>query len=92
MASDKSVRLEITLPADVAKRLETGARERGWTPESLAADCVAQSLELPIRYRVLLERLERVDTAMVDLATFVGEATAEPSAFDLTKICRFHDR
>lgn len=81
--------LTIELDEQLADRLRAAAREHGWTPESLAADCVAQHLEIAVRHRVLIERLEAVDAHLAALATFVGEATQSGEGVDLTKICRY---
>jgi hypothetical protein len=61
----------------------------------LAIDCISQNLEMALRHRVLIDRLGIVDQALIDLAAFVGEATAVPSGsgeggFDLGSICRYH--
>jgi predicted transcriptional regulator len=85
-----SQQFTVDLDDDLAARLTAAARARGWTPESLAADCVAQHLEIAIRHRVLIERLESVDQHLATLAEFIGEATQGGTQVDLGKICRFH--
>jgi hypothetical protein len=47
----------IELDADLAARLIKAAGERGWSPESLVVDCVAQNIEIALRHRVLVERI-----------------------------------
>lgn len=89
MASAAPVSLTITLPDDVADLLRKAASERGWTPESLAADCVAQSLEVAIRHRVLLERVDQVDEALIDLAKFLGVIQAVTENAEKADICRY---
>lgn len=85
-----SVALKITLPADVAAALQKAAAARGWTPESLAADCVAQSLEVAIRHRVVLERIDQVDAALIEMATALGSIEAAAGeTVDLSSFCRF---
>jgi hypothetical protein len=81
--------LTIDLDERLADQLREAAREHGWTPESLAADCVAQHLEIAVRHRVLIERMEAVDAHLATLAEFVGEATQSGEGIDLTKICRY---
>ena len=81
--------LTIELDQQLADQLRNAAREHGWTPESLAADCVAQHLDIAVRHRVLIERLEAVDAHIATLAEFVGEATQSGEGIDLTKICRY---
>jgi hypothetical protein len=81
--------LTIELDEQLADQLREAAREHGWTPESLAVDCVAQHLEIAVRHRVLIERTEAVDAHLATLAEFVGEATQTGEGIDLTKICRY---
>jgi predicted transcriptional regulator len=81
--------LTIELDEQLADRLKEAAREHDWTPASLAADCVAQHLEIAVRHRVVIERMEAVDAHIAALAEFVGEATQSGEGIDLTKICRY---
>ena len=82
-------RLTIELDDDLAQKLADAASARGWTPESLAADCVGQHLEIAVRHRALVERFEAVDQSLATLAQFVGEATPDAQGIDLFKICRY---
>ena len=54
-------RITIEIDEELAGRLKTAADEQGWSPESLAANCVAQHIEIALRHRVLVERMEAVD-------------------------------
>jgi len=84
------VSLTITLPADVAASLQQAADGRGWTPESLAADCVAQQLEVAIRHRIVLERIEQIDGALIEMATALGAIEAAGGeSIDLSAFCRY---
>lgn len=83
------VKLNITLEGDLAARLTKAASERGWSPESLVADCVAQVLEVAIRHRVLVERMEQVDAAILEMAQAVGELGGPAASIDLSKVCRY---
>lgn len=85
----EEVKLTVTLAAPLALRLSAAATERGWSAESLAAECVAQHLEVAIRHRVLIERAEQIDAALLDMAEAVGELGAPSGGIDLTKVCRF---
>ena len=82
--------ISISLDTALAEKLRAVAKEAGWTPESLAADCVAQQLEIATRFRVLVERFEQIDTNLSLIANFVGQASsAAEGAEDLWKICRW---
>lgn len=84
----KDVTLSINLPADIARALEAAAVDRGMSPAALATDAVIHHLESANRYRFMLERMEAVDQALVELAGFVGESVPK-EPFDLSTICRF---
>jgi len=79
----------IELDAELAARLTKAAAERGWSPESLAADCVAQNIEIALRHRVLVERMEAIDAQIATLAQFVGDATQGSAGLDLSWICKY---
>lgn len=83
------VEITLTLPESLAARLNAAAAEQGWSAESLAAECVVQHLEVAIRHRVLIERAERIDAAILDMAGAVGELGAPSAGLDLSKVCRF---
>lgn len=82
-------RLIIELDAELAQKLKETSKQRGWSPEALAAECVAQNLEIAARHKVLVERFEVIDDSLAMLARFVGDATASGEGIDLTKICRY---
>lgn len=84
-----AVKLTLTLPESLAAQLRAAAAQRGWSPEGLAVDCIAQHLEVAIRHRVLVERVEQIDAAILDMAQAVGELGAPSAGIDLSKVCRF---
>ena len=88
----QDVAFSIRLPADLAANLRQTATARGWTPESLIVDCVAQVLETTTRHRVLVERLGQVDDAILAIAQAVGELGGPSDTVDLSKICRYRPR
>jgi hypothetical protein len=79
----------IEIDRDLANKLTKAASEHGLSPESLIAECVSQHLEIALRHRVLIDRMESVDEHIATLAQFVGEATQDSAGLDLTKICRY---
>lgn len=83
------VSLTVVLPADLAAALASAASQRGWTSESLAADCIAQSLEVAIRHRVALERIDQVDAALLELAKAVSAVEEASGPLDLSDFCRY---
>lgn len=85
----EDVTLTVSLPADLAAALRRAAAARGWTPESLIQDCVAQHLEIAVRHRALVERLEQVDAALLEIARAVGEAGEAADGFEPGSLCRY---
>lgn len=83
-----SVAYTVEIEKNLVERLEQAARATKCQPTELIADCVAQHLDVAIRHRALLERLETVDQGLLELATFIGEATAE-SNVDVSSLCRY---
>ncbi|MGX9979822.1 hypothetical protein [Methylobacterium fujisawaense] len=89
MATD--IMLTLTLDASLGAALRRAAVDRGWSPESLAVDCIRQSLEVALRHRVLVERMETIDAALMAMAKAVDEL-AHPNndgGTELDQICRF---
>ena len=84
----KDVSLTINIPTEVAKALEAAAADRGISAAALATDAVIHHLESANRYRFMLERMEAVDQALVELAGFIGESVPK-EPFDLSTICRY---
>ena len=79
-----TVQIEKTL----AERLERAAHTAKIPPAELISACVAQHLDITIRHLALVERLEAVDQGLLELATFVGEATAGGDV-DVSSLCRY---
>ncbi|MGO9770306.1 MAG: hypothetical protein ACLPSW_12260 [Roseiarcus sp.] len=81
--------ITVELDDELAAQLIKAAQDQEWTPESLAADCVAQHLEIAVRHRTLVERTEAVDAHLATLAIFVGEAAKGSEGLDLKGVCRY---
>lgn len=67
-----TVQLKIELPSGVFQALRQAAMQSRTSAEQLAADCVSQSFETALRHRVLIERQEEIDQALLTIAEFVG--------------------
>jgi predicted transcriptional regulator len=83
-----STRYAIELDDALAERLEEAARNSKLSAAALITECVIQHLEVAIRHRALIDRLDAVDQGLIDLASFVGEATAGGNV-DLSNMCRY---
>ena len=83
-----STKYAVELEDELAERLEEAAHNSKLSATELITECVAQHLEVAIRHRALIDRLDAVDQGLLELATFVGEATAGGNV-DLSKMCRY---
>lgn len=81
--------LTITLEPNLAEALKKAAASTGVTMEQMAVDAIEQQLEVALRHRVLLSRLEQMDEHIVALAEFVGDVSAQPTETQIGSICRF---
>lgn len=81
--------MDLTLPKLLVKRLSAAAQEANTTPEALAISCIEQHLDVAARHLALIDRLEGVDGALLDLARLVGETAASRESFDPGRICRY---
>lgn len=84
-----SVAYTIQIEQKLAERLEAVARSAKLPATELVAECVRQHLDMAARHRILMERLEVVDQGLLELATFIGEATAGGDQVDFSKLCRY---
>lgn len=84
-----SVEYTIQIEHKLAERLEKTARVAKLPVTELIAECVLQHLDVATRHRAVMERLEIVDQGLLELATFIGEATAGGDQVDLSKLCRY---
>ncbi|WLB48305.1 hypothetical protein QIH93_10095 [Bradyrhizobium ottawaense] len=78
----------VQIDTKLAERLEQAARAAKISSTDLIAECIAQHLDITIRHLALVERLEAVDQGLLELASFVGEATAG-SNVDVSSLCRY---
>lgn len=85
----QDVSFVVSLPPELAVALRQAAAERGWTPESLIGDCVAQHLEIALRHRVLVERMAQVDAALLAMAQAVGTLSAAADTVEAGSLCRY---
>ena len=85
MTKHDAVILTIELPLSLSVALSRTAAEHNTTAASLAAECIAQSLEVAIRHQVLIDRQQEIDQAILTLADFVGKLSAGQN-LDLSKV------
>lgn len=79
MSNAKTTRFTIVLTADLANAVAKAAGENKITVEEAIGQCVSQSFETALRHRVLIQRQNDVDEALLELARLVGRLCAGPS-------------
>jgi hypothetical protein len=89
MSKPKTTRFTIDLAADLAVVVTRAAAEADMAAEELIGDCVAQHCETALRHRVLIQRQNDVDEALLELARLVGRLSADPGE-PPANICRYH--
>jgi hypothetical protein len=87
MSKSRTIRFTIDLSADLADAVTRAAAGADITAEALISECVAQHCETALRHRVLIQRQNDVDEALLELARLVGRLSVphEPQA----NICRY---
>jgi hypothetical protein len=88
MSKPKTTRFTIDLAADLTDIVSRAAAANDMTAEELIGECVGQHCETALRHRVLIQRQNDVDEALLELARLVGrlsDGPGEPPA----NICRY---
>jgi hypothetical protein len=88
MSKVGTTRFVIDLAADLAVAVTEAAAANNVTAEELIGECVAQHCETALRYRVLIQRQNDVDEALLELARLVGRLSAGPHE-PPTNICHY---
>jgi hypothetical protein len=88
MSNAKTTRFTIVLTVDLANAVAKAAGANKITVEEAIGECVSQSFEAALRYRVLIQRQNDVDEALLELARLVGRLSAGPSE-PREDICRY---
>lgn len=83
------VEYKIQVDREFANRLQKASNMVKIPVEDLIIECIGQHLDLATRHRLLVERIEIVDQALVELAEFIGEASTESGQVDLSNLCKY---
>jgi hypothetical protein len=84
----KTTRFTIHLAADLTVVVTRAAAEADITAEEFISECVGQHCETALRHRVLIQRQNDVDEALLELARLVGRLSAGPHE-PPANICRY---
>ena len=88
MSNAKTTRLTIELAGDLANAVAKAAGANKITIEEAIGECVSQSFETALRHRVLIQRQNDVDEALLELARFVERvAPAQASREKISASC-----
>jgi hypothetical protein len=88
MSNAKTTRFTIELAADLANAVAQAAEANKITVEEAIGECVSQSFETALRHRVLIQRQNDVDEALLELARLVGRLSAGPIE-PQESVCRY---
>ena len=86
--STPTTRFTINLAADLAVAVTRAAVEADMMAEEFISECVGQHCETALRHRVLIQRQNDVDEALLELARLVGRLSAGPHEAP-ANICRY---
>jgi hypothetical protein len=88
MPDTKTLRVNVELPHELAAAISSAAEANKLTVETIVGDCVRQQFETALRHRVLIQRQNDVDEALMELARLVGCLSAGPGERQ-ERICCF---
>jgi hypothetical protein len=83
------IRMTVDIPADLAAAVMNAATARATTADAVIAECIAQQFETALRHRVLIDRQNDIDEALLEIARLVGRLSAGPGPAP-SDICRYH--
>jgi hypothetical protein len=89
MIKPKTTQFTVDLIANLAVVVTRAAAEANMTAEEFISECVSQHCETALRHRVLIQRQNDVDEALLELARLVGRLSAGPNE-PPANICRYH--
>jgi hypothetical protein len=88
MSNLKTANFKIELPTDLADLVNKAATANNMTTGDVISECVSQQIEQALRHRVLIQRQDDVDEAILALARLVGRLSAGPME-PQESVCRY---
>jgi len=89
MSRPKTTRFTINLVADLAEAVTRAAAAGNMPTEEFISECIAQQFETAMRHRVLINRQNDIDEALLEIARLIGRLSAGPGPAP-ADICRYH--
>ena len=77
MSNMKTAHFKVEVTTDVAEQITNAAAKNNMTAGDVICECISQQLEQALRHRVLIQRQDDVDDAILELAQvlFILEPT-----------------
>ena len=88
MSNMKTAHFKVEVTTDVAEQITNAAAKNNMTAGDVICECISQQLEQALRHRVLIQRQDDVDDAILELARLVGRLSAGPIE-PQESICRY---
>jgi uncharacterized protein (DUF1778 family) len=88
MSNPKTAHFEVEVTTDVAVLIANAAAANNMTASDVISECISQQFEQALRHRVLIQRQNDVDEAILELARLVGRLSAGPIE-PQESICRY---
>lgn len=88
MGNLKTAHFKVEVTTEIADRITNAAAANNTTAGDVISECISQQLEQALRHRVLIQRQDDVDQAILELARLVGRLSAGPIE-PQESICRY---
>jgi hypothetical protein len=88
MGNLKTTHFKVELTTDIADRITNAAAVNNMTTGDVISECISQQFEQALRHRVLIQRQNDVDEAILELARLVGRLNAGPIE-PRESVCRY---
>ena len=88
MGNLKTAHFKVELATKVAERITKAAAASKMTAGDVISECISQQFEQALRHRVLIQRQDDVDEAILELARLVGRLSAGPIE-PQESVCRY---
>jgi uncharacterized protein (DUF1778 family) len=88
MSNLKTAHFKVQITTDVADLITNAAAANNMTTGDVISECISQQFEQALRHRVLIQRQDDVDEAILELARLVGRLSAGPIE-PQENVCRY---
>ena len=89
MSNLKTAHFKVELTTEMAALIIKAAAANNMTAGDVISECISEQFEQALRHRVLIQRQDDVDEAILELARLVGRLSAGPIE-PQESVCRYH--